>query len=97
MDDEEIDKSIRERLMKEHGEIVRIQRHEAPDWFGNGCLVSFEVPKSASEEVPIVRAAFFRNDNGNPVLAKDILVKDSTGNYATLSWSLRGWARSQDR
>ena len=53
--------------------IVRIQTHDAPDWFGDGWLVSFEVPKRASEEMSIIRAAFFRNDNGKPVLAKDIL------------------------
>ena len=43
MGDEEIHKSIRERLKKEHRDINRIQSHEAPDWFGDGWLVSFEV------------------------------------------------------
>ena len=64
------DKSIQERLKKEHGDIIRIQSHEAPDWFGDGWLVSFEVPKHASEEMPIIRAAFFRNDNGKPVFGE---------------------------
>lgn len=88
------DKSIQERLKKEHGDIIRIQSHEAPDWFGDGWLVSFEVPKHASEAMPIIRAAFFRNDNGKPVLAKDIVVRDGYGNYTALSWTPRGWARS---
>jgi hypothetical protein len=48
MDDEEIDKRIWEHLKKEHGNIVRIQSHDAPDWFGDGWLVSFEVPRRAS-------------------------------------------------
>jgi hypothetical protein len=94
MGDEEIHKSIQERLKKEHGDIIRIQSHEAPDWFGDGWLVSFEVPKHASKEMPIIRAAFFRNDNGKPVLAKDIVVRDGYGNYTALSWTPRGWARS---
>ena len=94
MGDEEIRKSIQERLKKEHGDINRIQNREAPDWFGDGWLVSFEAPRHASEEMPIIRAAFFRNDNGKPVLAKDIVVRDGYGNYAALSWTPRGWARS---
>ena len=94
MDDIEIQKSIQERLKSEHGDVVRMQSHDAPDWFGDGWLVSFEVPKRASEEMPIIRAAFFRNDNGKPVLAKDILVRDAHGNYTALSWTPRGWARS---
>ena len=59
MGDEEIHKSIQERLKKEHGDINRIQNHEAPDWFGDGWLVSFEVPRHASEEMPIVSRRLF--------------------------------------
>jgi hypothetical protein len=45
--------------------------------------------------MPIIRAAFFRNDNGKPALAKDIVVRDGYGNYTALSWTPRGWARSR--
>jgi hypothetical protein len=96
MDNEEIEQHIRERLKEKHGDIVRIQSHDAPDWFGNGWLVSFEVPRRASEEMSIIRAAFFRNDDGKPALAKDFVVRDSHGNYAALSWNLRAWARGDD-
>jgi hypothetical protein len=44
----------------------------------------------------IIRAAFFRNDDGKPALAKDFVVRDSHGNYAALSWNLRAWARGDD-
>jgi hypothetical protein len=46
MDDIEIQKSIQERLKSEHGDVVRMKSHDAPDWFGDGWLVSFEVPPS---------------------------------------------------
>lgn len=38
MDDIEIQKSIQERLKSEHGDVVRMQSHDAPDWFGDGWM-----------------------------------------------------------
>ena len=81
MRNEEIHSIIIDCLRRKHGEILRIQKHDAPEWFGDGRLVSFEVPKQASELMPIVRLAFFRNENGKAVLAKELVVRDADGNY----------------
>ena len=82
--DDDVRKSIEESLKRKHGNIVRLQSHDAPEWFGNGWLVSFEVPKQAGELMPVVRVAFFRNENSNAVLAKELVVRDADGNYR--SW-----------
>jgi hypothetical protein len=76
---DEIRRSIEESLKRKHGNIIRLQSHDAPDWFGNGWLVSFEVPKRAGELMPVVRVAFFRNENGNAVLAQEFVVRNLTG------------------
>ena len=49
MDDQEILKIIQERLTRVYGIVVRIQRHDAPEWFGDGWLVSFELPTRNSD------------------------------------------------
>jgi Uroporphyrinogen decarboxylase (URO-D) len=69
-----------------YGKIVRIQRHDAPEWFGDGWLVSFELPTRNSDQMPVTRVAFFQNDNGTPELARDIVVKDGRGKYPDVSW-----------
>jgi hypothetical protein len=89
MENEEIHKAIRERLKSEHGDIVRVHSQNAPKWFGDGWLVSYEVPKRPSEKTPIIRATFFRNEDGKPVLAKEIIVRDGYGNYAETLWTPR--------
>jgi hypothetical protein len=86
MDDQEILKIIQERLTRVYGKVVRIQRHDAPEWFGDGWLVSFELPTRNSDQMPVTRVAFFRNENGTPELARDIVVKDGNGKYPDLSW-----------
>ena len=82
--DDEVRRSIDESLKRKHGNIVRLQSHDAPEWFGDGWLVSFEVPKRPGELMPVVRVAFFRNENGKAVLAKELVVRDADGNYP--SW-----------
>ena len=79
--DDEVRRSIDESLKRKHGNIVRLQSHDAPEWFGNGWLVSSEVPKRAGELMPVVRVAFFRNENGNAVLAKELVVRNADGKY----------------
>jgi hypothetical protein len=79
--EDEVRRSIDESLKRKHGNIVRLQSHDAPEWFGNGWMVSFEVPKRAGELMPVVRVAFFRNDNGNAVLAKEFVVRNADGHY----------------
>jgi hypothetical protein len=86
MDEQEILKIIQERLTRIYGKVVRIQRHDAPEWFGDGWLVSFELPTRNSDQMPVTRVAFFRNENGTPELARDIVVKDGNGKYPDLSW-----------
>jgi hypothetical protein len=36
--------------------------------------------------MPVTRVAFFRNENGTPELARDIVVKDGSGKYPDVSW-----------
>jgi hypothetical protein len=81
MDDQEIYKFIQERLARIYDKIVGIQRHDAPEWFGDGWLVSFELPRRNSDQTPVTRVAFFHNENGTPKLARDIVVKDGNGKY----------------
>ena len=81
MSNEEIHGIIIDFLKRKHGEILRIQKHDAPEWFGDGWLVSFEVPKRTGEEMPVIRVAFFRNEEGKPVLAKEIVVRDADGRH----------------
>jgi hypothetical protein len=81
---DDVRKSIDESLKRKHGNIVRPQSHDAPEWFGGGWLVSFEVPKRPGELMSVVRVAFFRNENGKAVLAKEFVVRDADGNYP--SW-----------
>ena len=78
---DEVRTSIEESLKRKHGNIVRLQSHDAPEWFGDGWLVSFEVPKRAGELMPVVRLAFFRNENGKAVLAREFVVRDAHGHY----------------
>ena len=75
--DDDVRRSIDESLKRKHGDIVRLQNHDAPEWFGDGWLVSFEVPKRAGELMPVVRVAFFHNENGKAVLAKEFVVRDA--------------------
>jgi hypothetical protein len=82
--DDDVRRSIDESLKRKHGNIVRLQSHDAPEWFGNGWLVSFEVPKRTDELMPVVRVAFFRNENGKAVLAKEFVVRNADGSYP--SW-----------
>jgi hypothetical protein len=79
--DEDVRRSIDDSLKRKHGNIVRIQSHDAPEWFGNGWLVSFEIPKRAGELMPVVLGAFFRNENGKALLAKELVVRDADGKY----------------
>jgi hypothetical protein len=81
MSNQEIHGIIIDSLKRKHSEILRIQKHDAPEWFGDGWLVSFEVPKHTGEEMPVIRVAFFRNEEGKPVLAKEIVVRDADGRY----------------
>ena len=81
---DEVRRSIEESLKRKHGNIIRLQSHDAPEWFGNGWLVSFEVPKQAGKLMPVVRVAFFRNENGNAVLAKEFVARNADGSYP--SW-----------
>ena len=46
--DDDVRRSIDESLKRKHGNIVRLQSHDAPEWFGDGWLVSFEIPKQAT-------------------------------------------------
>jgi hypothetical protein len=85
MRSEEIHSVIIDCLRRKHGEIMRVQKHDAPEWFGDGLMVSFELPKRAGEKMPVTCVAFFRNEEGKPALAKEIVVRDADGNYA--SWS----------
>jgi hypothetical protein len=80
--DDDVRKSIDESLKRTHGNIVRLQSHDTPEWFGNGWLVSFELPKRTGEKMPVIRVAFFRNEEGKPVLAKEIVVRDADGRYS---------------
>ena len=82
--DDDVRRSIDESLNRKHGNIVQLQGHDAPEWLGNGWLVSFEVPKRAGELMPVVRVAFFRNENGKAVLAKEFVVRNADGSYP--SW-----------
>jgi hypothetical protein len=82
--DDDVRRSIDESLKRKHGNIVRLQSHDAPEWLGNGWLVSFEVPKRTDELMPVVRVAFFRNENGNAVLAREFVVRNADGSYP--SW-----------
>jgi hypothetical protein len=82
--DNELRKSIDESLKRKHGNIVRLQSHDVPEWFGDGWWVSFEVPKRAGELMPVVRVAFFRNENSKAVLVKELVVRDADGSYP--SW-----------
>ena len=79
--DDHVRRSIEESLKRKHGNIVRLQSHDVPEWFGDGWLVSFEIPKRTDELMPVVRLAFFRKENGKAVLTKEIVVKDADGNY----------------
>jgi hypothetical protein len=82
--DDDVRRSIEESLKRKHGDIIRLQSHDVPEWFGDGWLVSFEIPKRTDELMPVVRVAFFRNENGKAVLAKEFVVRDAEGNYP--SW-----------
>jgi hypothetical protein len=44
------------------------------------------LPTRDSDKMPVTRVAFFRNDNGTPELARDIVVKDGNGKYPDVSW-----------
>jgi hypothetical protein len=79
--DDEVRRSIDESLKRKHGNIVRLQSHDAPEWFGNGWLVSFEAPKPTGELMSVLRVAFFHNQNGKAVLAKELVVRDADGKY----------------
>ena len=81
---DEILRSIEESLKRKHGDIIRLKSHDTPEWFGHGWLVSFEAPKRAGELMPVVRVAFFRNENGKAVLAKEFVVRNADGSYP--SW-----------
>ena len=82
--DDEVRRSIDESLKRKHGNIVRLQSHDAPEWFGSGWLVSFEVPNRAGELMSVVRVTFFRNENGNAVLVKEFVARNADGSYP--SW-----------
>ena len=82
--DDEVRRSIDESLKRKHGNIVQLQSHDAPEWFGGGWLVSFEVPNRAGELMSVVRVAFFRNENGNAVLVKEFVARNADGSYP--SW-----------
>jgi hypothetical protein len=82
--DHEVRRNVEESLKRKHGDIVRLQTHDAPEWFGDGWLVSFEVRKQAGELMPVVRVAFFRSENGKAVLAKEFVVRNADGSYP--SW-----------
>ena len=79
--DDEVRRIIDEGLRRKHGNIVRLQGHDAPEWFGKGWLVSFELPKRAIDRTPLVFAAFFREENGRPVLAKEMVIREVKGDY----------------
>jgi hypothetical protein len=79
--DEDVRRNIDESLNRKHGNIVRLQSHDVPEWFGDGWLVSFGIPKRPDDLMPIVRLAFFRNENGKAVLAKELVVRDADGKY----------------
>jgi hypothetical protein len=81
MDNEEIESKIREILHSRHGTILFPQKHHLPEWFGEGWFVSFEISKRPDEKMPVIRAAFFRNENGRPMLAREFVVRDADGNY----------------
>ena len=82
--DDDVRRSIEESLKRKHGNIVQLQSHDVPEWFGKGWLVSFENLKRTDELMAVVRVAFFRNENGKAVLAKEFVVRDADGNYP--SW-----------
>ena len=77
--DDHVRRSIDESLKRKHGNIVRFQSHDAPEWFGNGWFVSFEAPKRTDELMPVVRVAFFRKENGKAVLAWILLLARTRG------------------
>jgi hypothetical protein len=79
--DDHVRRSIDESLRSKHGNFVRLQSHDAPEWFGDGWLVSFEITKQTDELMPVVRVAFFRNDNGKALLAKEFVARDADGRY----------------
>jgi hypothetical protein len=81
MSNEEIHSTIIDYLKGKHGEITRIQNHDAPEWFGDGWMISFEVRKGTGEKMPVTRVAYFRDEEGKPVLAKEFAVRDADGNY----------------
>ena len=37
------------------------------------------MPKRLDEKMPVIRAAFYRNENSRPVLAREIVVRDAHG------------------
>jgi hypothetical protein len=78
--DDNVRRSIHESLQRKHGNIVRLQSHDAPDWLGKGWLVSFELPSSPQHGMPVIRAALF-HDESRPVLAREFAVRDADGNY----------------
>lgn len=81
MNSEEARKIIADCLTHKYGEISHIQKHDPPEWFGDGWMVSFETPAPAAGEMPVIRVAFFRNEMGKPTLAKEMVVRNSDGKY----------------
>src|ERR1700730_14983929 len=79
--DDDVRRSIEESLKRKHGNIVSLQSHDVPEWFGDGWLVSFEIPKRTDELRAVVRVAFFRNENGKAVLAKEFVARNADGSY----------------
>jgi hypothetical protein len=79
--DDEIYKAILDTLSARHGRILSPQKHDAPESFGKGWLVSFELPSVSQEGKPVIRAALFRDENGRPMLAREFVVRDADGNY----------------
>jgi hypothetical protein len=78
---DEIYKAILETLSARHGRVLSPQKHDLPEWLGKGWLVSFELPGIQPEGTPAIRAALFHDENGRPMLAREIVVRDTDGNY----------------
>ena len=52
---------------------------------------TFEIPKQTDELMQVVRVAFFHNENGKAMLAKEFVVRDADGNYPHGAPSILGW------
>ena len=94
LDDENF-KAMLNALIGRHGPVLSPRKHDAPELLGQGWLVSFELPKSKAEKMPVVRAAFFRDENSRPVLAREFIVRDGEGNYP--AWRSIAETISEDR